>query len=194
MQQNEKLRNAVSIITNRINGILQTKPFVLAAIDGRSGSGKTTLAESLSNELNCVTVHADDFFLQDFRRTAERLSEAGGNIDHERLEAEVILPLLRNGEAFYRPFDCCTMGFKQAVHIPECPVVIIEGSYSCHPALWNYYDLRVFVTCDESVQKSRIINRNGDNAEMFFSKWIPLEEKYFAAFDIERRCELRCIL
>lgn len=194
MQQNKKIQNAVSIITNRLNVILKAKPFVLMAIDGRSGSGKTTLAELLSNELNCVTVHADDFFLQDFQRTVERLSTAGENIDHERLKDEVILPLSLKGEASYRPFDCCTMSFKQAVHIPKCHAVIIEGSYSCHPDLWDYYDLKIFVTCDELIQKNRIISRNGNNADMFFSKWIPLEEKYFSAFDIERRCDLKFVL
>ena len=67
---------------------------------------------------------------------------------------------------------------------------VIEGSYSCHNTLYEHYDLRIFLTVDEDEQLRRIATRNGENAVMIFrEKWIPLEEKYFEAFDIKERCE-----
>lgn len=190
MPQSSRSDNALLEISKIIRTALESKPFVLVGIDGRSGSGKTTLAQALAEMFECTAVHADDFFLQSFQRTTERLSEAGGNMDRERLEAEVLIPLRQKGEAAYRPFDCSVMDFKQTVCVKKSRVGIVEGTYCCHPELWDYYDLRVFVTCDEHTQRCRILNRNGDYGEIFFKKWIPLEEKYFAAFDIEKRCDM----
>ena len=68
----------------------------------------------------------------------------------------------------------------------------MEGSYSLHPSLWEFYDLRIFLTVDPEEQMRRIIQRNGmERAEIFRDRWIPLEEKYFSAFDIASRCDIR---
>ena len=67
---------------------------------------------------------------------------------------------------------------------------MVEGSYSCHPELWDHYDLHIFVSVDLQEQIKRILRRNGSYAAVFREKWIPLEERYFAAFDLENRCEL----
>lgn len=42
----------------------------------------------------------------------------------------------------------------------------------------------VFVCSSPEIQRERIIKRNGDMAERFFNEWIPLENRYFEAFDI----------
>ena len=37
----------------------------------------------------------------------------------------------------------------------------------------------------------RILRRNGgEKLEAFRRKWIPLEEAYFSAFDIENKCDI----
>ena len=38
-------------------------------------------------------------------------------------------------------------------------------------------------------QRRRILRRNGDRAEMFFRRWIPLEERYFREMNVEQRCD-----
>ena len=69
-------------------------------------------------------------------------------------------------------------------------MIVAEGSYSCHPDLWPCYDLHVFVTADLDTRLERIARRPGVNLENFRTRWIPLEEAYFAAFDLEHRCEV----
>lgn len=134
--------------------------------------------------------HMDDFFLRPSQRTPERLREPGGNVDYERFLGEVLVPL-RKGEPFvYRPYDCKTQALKEPVAVQQHPVNIIEGSYSCHPALWDYYDLHIFLTVEPSEQLRRIALRNGTDLQMFQEKWIPLEEHYFSACQIEQHCEL----
>lgn len=164
------------------------KPRILVAIDGRCGSGKTTLAAALQEMLQCPVVHMDDFFLRPQQRTEERLATPGGNIDIERFTREVLAPL-QAGEAFsYRPFRCRTQTLGEPVYVPCSAVTLVEGSYACHRRLWDAYDLRVFLTVSPARQLERLQRRDPDKLSLFVSRWIPMEEQYFAAFDVEGRC------
>ena len=164
---------------------------VIVAIDGRCGSGKTTLATALSVSRGWPVVHMDDFFPQSFQRTPERLATPGGNVDHERFAAEVLEPLRSGHDAFVRRYDCRTCQIGEATAVPPSPVVIVEGSYACHPALWDGYDLRVFLDVDPMEQMRRIKARNGaERAQEFKNRWIPLEELYFSREKPALRCEL----
>jgi len=70
-------------------------------------------------------------------------------------------------------------------------LAIIEGSYSCHPVLWDFYDLRVFLDIDSEEQIRRIRRRNGTEAvSVFRDRWIPLEEWYFSVYSIQERCSM----
>ena len=158
--------------------------------DGRCGSGKTTAAALLAQQLDCTVLHADDFFLQPQQRTPQRMAQPGGNFDRERFRAEALAPLLEHRDAVYQPYDCHTGRLKPPVTAPWKPVIVAEGSYSCHPDLWPCYDLHVFVTADLDTRLERIARRPGVNLENFRTRWIPLEEAYFAAFDLEHRCEV----
>ncbi len=161
------------------------------AIDGRAASGKTTKAALLSEVLDAPVIHMDDFFLPPALRTPERLSQPGGNVHYERF-AEEVLPHLRTGEAFaYRIFDCGVMDFNGEREIPAASIRIVEGSYAHHPALGDYADLRVFTSVDEGEQMARILRRNGERmAEMFRTRWIPMEEAYFDHFGIREKADL----
>ena len=161
------------------------------AIDGRAASGKTTKAALLSAVLDAPIVHMDDFFLPPALRTPERLAQPAGNVHYERF-AEEVLPGLCTGEAFaYRVFDCGQMDYNGVREIPAAPIRIVEGSYAHHPALGDYADLRVFTSVAEDEQMTRILRRNGEKmAEMFRTRWIPMEEAYFAHFGIREKADL----
>ena len=199
--------NILSEITFKIEDIASRKAQVLVAIDGRCASGKTTVAGALADLLNadpaqkhscdaafplrCNLIHMDDFFLRPQQRTPERFAEPGGNVDYERFLEEVLLPLSRQEPFSYRPFDCKTFGFKESVSVKPLPITLIEGSYTCHPLRRDYYDLKVFLTVNEEEQLKRILFRNGKEAlGAFRSKWIPLEEKYFSACNVEACCDI----
>ena len=134
----------------------------------------------------------DDFFLRPEQRTAERLHTPGGNVDYERFLEEVLLPLKR-GETkiVYRPFDCHRQTLTEPVCIRAGRVCLVEGSYSCHPALRDFYDLKVFLTIGRKAQEWRVLRRDGESASVFLERWIPLEERYFLAYQIEEQCDLR---
>ena len=107
-------------------------------------------------------------------------------MDIQRLRDEVVAPA-RAGQAFsYQAYSC-----REGAYLPPCPLgpaplVIVEGSYSHHPSLAPYYDIRIFVTCSPDEQARRLRRREGERYSNFVERWIPLEEGYFAKFQIEQ--------
>lgn len=185
------MQSILSAIFERIPAVRQSDRPFLVAIDGRSASGKSTLSLAIQERIGCPVIQMDQFFLRPEQRVPSRYEMPGGNVDHERFLTEVLLPL-QDGLSFsYRPFNCHTMDFDPPLQVAKSEVCIVEGSYSCHPLLRKYYDLRVFLTISPEEQRRRILSRNGpEQAEMFFSRWIPLEERYFDAFDVQDSCHL----
>ena len=175
-------------IISKISQLTVYSDRVLVAIDGRCASGKTTLAAQLCEKLGCQVIHMDDFFLQPFQRTEQRLSQAGENLDHERLLSEVLLPISRGENAVYRPFRCHSGTFDTPVTVSAKGVILFEGSYSMHPSLAPYYDLKIFLTVSPEEQLRRLKIRNPETLEAFKTKWIPLEEKYFSYYNVESLC------
>ncbi len=181
----------VQKIMERIGLLSGKKARILIAIDGRCASGKTTLAEELRKSLDCTVFHMDDYFLRPDQRTKERLLQPGGNVDHERFQEEILEPLKEGMDAItYRPYDCHTQQLRSPVTVNAARIVAVEGSYSCHPALWQYYDLRIFLTVSQKKQLSRIAERNSGSMGTFTEQWIPLEESYFQATEIQKHCDL----
>ena len=176
-----------------IDRALGSKPRMLLAIEGGSASGKSTLAELLTGIYpDAALFHADDYFLRPEQRTPERFAQPGGNMDRERLEAEILAPLSRGGDVVYRPFDCKTMSLSEPRRSRAARLNIVEGSYSLHPALEPYYDLSVFLEISPESQRRRVLERNGPEwGQMFFDRWIPLENTYFQATRTAERCTLR---
>ena len=140
--------------------------------------------------LDAEVVHVDDFFLPPALRTPERLSEAGGNIHYERFIKEVI-PFVGGDEGFfYGKFDCSVMSMNGEREIKPSKWRIVEGSYSRHPKFGCYADFTVFCSVSPEEQMKRIIARNGEwFAEKFKNEWIPMEERYFEAFNIREEAD-----
>lgn len=180
--------NALQLI---LQALVATDHPRLVALDGRCGAGKTTLAAQLAEQTDCTVLHMDDFFLRPSQRTTDRLAEPGGNVDYERFQEEVLAPLLRREAFSYRPYSCQARSLLSPVSVQPGPLTVIEGAYSCHPRFWDAYDLRIFVDISPEEQLARIRRRDGEQARDFQEKWIPMEERYFTAFSIPARCDLR---
>ena len=69
-------------------------------------------------------------------------------------------------------------------------LVIVEGSYSHHPLLRDYYDLKLFLHVQPQRQLERIAKRNPAKLEDFKTKWIPFEELYFSNYDVMNKADL----
>ena len=180
------------LLVEEVKALSQKQDRVIIALDGRCASGKTTLSARLSERYGWSVIHMDHFFLRPEQRSPERYAQPGGNVDRERFLEEALLPLRAGERPVYRPFDCHTQSLLAPVPFDPGPVVLVEGSYACHPALREQYDLRAFLTVDPVVQMERITAREGeDYAQVFREKWTPLEARYFSTCEVERRCDYR---
>lgn len=162
---------------------------VVVAIDGSSASGKTTLGNLLNEIYDCNIIHMDDFFLQPHQRTKERFDTPGGNIDSERFLKEIVLSLNEEKDIVYHKFNCSKMELGSKETMPFKKINVVEGAYSMHPDFKGYYNISVFMNISEELQKERILKRNPDMADRFFGSWIPMEHRYFNAFDIKQKCD-----
>lgn len=172
---------------------LERRGRLLLAIDGRCGSGKTSLAATLARDFGGSVFHMDDFYLPFAARAENWQSVPAGNMDLDRLRREVLLPLRAGESVFYRAFDCRGGRFFETELVPFRPLSIVEGSYSLHPSLRAFYDLRLFLTLDPTLQRERLLRREGAaRLRDFEALWIPMEERYFD------RCAVRdcadCVL
>lgn len=184
------MRDVFTPVTALIDERLKEEKPLIMAIDGRCASGKTTLANRLGDKYGCSVVHMDHFFLKPEQRTTERLSTPGGNVDYERVLREVIIPIKERADVSYCPYDCQSGRLLDPIMIKSSKIVIVEGAYSCHPLLCDSYGLRVFLTVDKSEQLKRLMEREpAAKMDAFKTKWIPFEEKYFTACQIEEKCD-----
>lgn len=162
---------------------------VNVAIEGVCGAGKTTLSALLADRYECNLFHMDDFFLRPEQRTPARYAQAGGNVDYERFQEEIVEHLQDRGGLVYRPFDCGSMQLGEAREVPYRKLNIVEGAYCCHPYFGDIYQLRFFVDLSAVEQRERILARNGGVMyQRFRDEWIPMENRYFETYKIREKC------
>ncbi len=167
---------------------------VTVALDGMCASGKSTLADEIQDCFGGTVIRADSFFLPEDMRTQARMSTPGGNFHRERFYTEVVQNLKTVTPFSYGVFDCKRGEITHSAAVDEARLIIIEGSYCMHPDLCADYDLKIFCLTDERTQLSRIEKRNGITAlPSFKSKWIPLENNYFQALDIQKICDITVV-
>lgn len=178
-------------VFNRIDLLLESGDLILIAIDGNCGSGKSTLSRELGKKYDCNIFHTDDYFLRPELRTPERLKEIGGNFDYDRFREEVISGLLSREKFQYRRYNCKSLSLEKPVTVTPKKMNIIEGAYSIHPTLIEYYDLKIFLYVSPGEQRERILKRNGEAMQRrFLEEWIPMEERYFKEMRIKEKCDL----
>ena len=167
---------------------------VVLALDGRCGSGKTTMAAALAEQFpDSIVLHTDDFYLPPADRVPGWEQTPCANMDLARLRDEVLAPARAGKPVLYRAYSCREGAYLPPRVLGPAPLVIVEGSYSHHPSLAPYYDIKVFVTCSAEEQMRRLRAREGKRYLNFVQRWIPLEEEYFTDYAIERNAEMTVV-
>ena len=177
---------ALPILLSQAQAILSNQPRAVLAIDGMAASGKTTLSAALHAAIpQSAVVHMDDFTLPFDQRFSGYFDALLSNADTQRFDREVLSPFLAGQSAAYRP---C---FGETIHIPQdTRLLIVEGAYCLHPALAPRCDIRALFLIDPQLQRSRILQRNGEmQLERFLSLWIPMELRHINAHDLHAVCD-----
>ena len=183
-------KNLFSLLTSHLSKVISDDRITLLAIDGRCTAGKSTLASYLCELFPAAVIHMDDFFLPPYMRSEKRLAEPGANIHIERIETEIIRPILfGERELTFSKFDCSLGRIRESIRLSLAPLTIIEGVYSMRPELLPLYDIRVFLDVGADEQIKRLKARSPEKLDMFISRFIPLEERYFSHFQTRSLCD-----
>ena len=180
------LEHKLSQIKNYLSS-LPSKQII--ALEGRCASGKTTISNYLKEDYTIIEV--DDFFLPMNKKTNERLSEIGGNINYELIHETLkkLKEAIQNNEQTftYLAFDCsCQAFYEKSVLLKD--KIILEGVYSYHSYFQEYIDQLIYLHINKDEQLERINQRALKNR--FINEWIPMEEKYYDSIKVESICNL----
>lgn len=134
---------------------------VLAALDGPCASGKTTLAGQAARQLGCPLVHMDDFFLPPARKTPARLAQPGGKCGLGAGAGPGPGPPVPGRARPVLPLPLPYRGVWAPVSLSPAPLVLVEGVYALHPALRDFYRLRIFLEAPWPVRRARLLDRGG---------------------------------
>lgn len=181
------------IIFKNINKILDEsdKEVIIIAIEGPSASGKSYLSNLLSQTFNCNIFHMDDFFLSPELKTPERLAVAGGNVDYDRFDMEVMENIIRKNDFSFDIYDCRTLEKSPSSKVYHKRLNFVEGVYSMHPTLCEYYDYKIFLDVKREIQLDRILKRSNEFLlNRFKTEWIPMEDNYFSTLHIRENSDI----
>ncbi len=189
-KQHARIPEHFQPLLQEIEWLLSRQERVCIALDGRCCAGKTTLSEQLRELYPCSVIHMDHFFLPPDLRTRQRLNTPGGNVHYERFLEQVSPNLNKRGAFVYQAYDCRT-GTYRDVQIDDMPLLLVEGSYSHHPAISQVCGLKVFLTLPKETQWARLTAREPiEKLPRFQEEWLPMEELYFSSLHVQEQADL----
>ena len=163
---------------------------IVISIDGPCGGGKTTLANEIEKEFEYNILHMDDFYLPFQKRDKNWMNIIAGHMDFDRLIEKVLKPYKEKRKTNYISYDCHSDKYLQEIPIDLDKILVIEGSYTSHPKLDEYVDLKIFVDIDKDRQVERLTKRNPSVVDKFLSMWVPFENNYFNTLKIKENSDL----
>lgn len=139
------------------------RAFTFVGIAGHGGAGKSTLASRIPG---AQVVGTDEFW-------------DGEGFDLERLEAEVVAPLLAGRVAGYDAWDWTEKRQRGRREVRPTGTVVIEGVCALHRRFRDAYDVRVWVEAPYEVRLARGVARDGEGARVtWLERWMPSEDRY----------------
>lgn len=184
----EKLQSVMAQINAH-----QSKALLLIAIDGPSAAGKSTLASAINNVLpNVTVVHMDDFYRVLDEETRVALNAKGGYdryYDWERLEIQVIKPLLTGRNSRYQKYDWMTNRLGEWLTVQATGIIVIEGCYAARPELRSYYDIVLFVETSTARRLQRQHER-ADATAPWLARWDAAEQLYIQHYQPHHYADL----
>lgn len=169
---------------------IQNNERTIICIEGPCASGKTTFAKILHELFSLTVFHMDDYFLQPFQRVPERLEEIGGNVDYERVKKEIFDSWTKKEDIVYQRYNCQTLKLEEPIHTPYKDIMVVEGSYSCHPYFKEFDTKKIWIDLDAEEQIGRLEKRSKNLLDRFIKEWIPKENAYFKKYEIKSTCDV----
>lgn len=129
---------------------------------------------------SAVLVSGDDFYRPESDSKRSEV-EIAGLFDLPRLASQVLIPHSLGEELQYQRYSWESGVLGDWVRNDSSGPLIVEGIYSTHRILRDFYDLRIWVTAPRAVRLARGIERDGEEARSrWVDVWMPAEDRYIA--------------
>lgn len=164
-------------ISNKIKTLLKSKTLVLVGIDGRGGAGKTTLALLIKEQFpGTKIITTDDFYNEEINK-----------IDENIIKEKLLDPFSKGLPATYIEFDGKA---RKPRTVEPKGIIIIEGVYSTHSLIENYYDLAIWIESSVENVNNRVKKRDGYYDKGWEKFHRPNEDKYIADDKPQQRANI----
>ena len=152
----------------------------LVCLDGPAGSGKSTLgAALLARAPQATLVHTDDL-----------LDGWDGLPGLSATLAALLAPLARGERTSYRRYDWHAGRFGEPVDLAPGPLLVLEGVGSGTRQLDDLRSVLVWVDAPAALRRERWLARDGADSEPHRRRWVPAEQRLFAAEQTRARADL----
>lgn len=155
----------------------------LIAIDGLGGSGKSTFAKNIAAINPSIKIAELDKFPHLPKEHPYHPAGAQTRVNLQRFEKEVLIPLTLDKEArFQNTFWWETDEKPKWFTIQPGDLVFVEGCYSFHKDIRQYYDFSIWIECAADIAMKRAISRDGEKGRAIWEEvHAPNEKKYVEA-------------
>lgn len=146
---------------------------MLICITGLPDLGKSTMANKLKNyiiskNINCSVLSTDSYALSRSERSKKKIScFHEESHDLEKLSNDILK--LRNNRGIIVPInDHKVGGHKNSMVIHSCNILIVEGIFSYHPAIYLDIDaLKISLDCNldtyRNIKRNYGLHKRGEN-------------------------------
>ena len=154
------------------------------AVSGFGGSGKTSFAAQLGQQLRAPVISVDSF-IRDKRLTSYALWEC---IDYDRLEHEVLVPLLSGNTSIeFGHFDWSTNAIGSRVTLHDCQRAVVEGVGLLRPSLLRHFAISIWVGCpiEEAIRRGKKRDREiykNPQDDSWDGIWRRNDEEFYALY------------
>lgn len=160
------------ILTALANTRAKLGATTLVAIDGPSGAGKTTLALELQECLDDAhIIHMDDLYAG--------WDEALNDDLYQRIESQIITPLLESNSARYQHFNWHSYKFEDWKELSIPRYLILEGVGSAANAIRPWISLSVFLEVSDDIGLDRVRMRDGKDIAAHIPQWQVMQRHHF---------------
>ncbi|MCS3779072.1 uridine kinase family protein [Tsukamurella ocularis] len=160
-------------------------PEGIVAIDGPSGAGKSTYAQRLVGDLRADGARVALIRTDHYATWDDPVSWWPQLVD------EVIEPLVRGRDAFYRPMvwrdGVPTPG--EELRVPRASLIVIEGVSSARRSFADRLSLGLWLDGGSAEQRlERAVTRDGEESRAELMRWQEFERGWFAVDGTRGRC------
>ena len=172
--------DTIQDMVNRIELSSQKHKTKLIAVDGLGGSGKSTFVKMVVAINPKIKVLELDHFPCLPEENPYHSAGAQTRVNLDRFKKEAIIPLTLGNQAIYEnTFWWPTKEKPKKYEIAPGGVVIVEGCYSYHSELREFYDLSIWISCHKEKALKRAIARDGKQGiEIWQKAHAPNERNY----------------